>query len=118
MGLTGRADEDLSVVRGKARLADSKKTMKVPDYTMSSERLSLKVRQPREKSKHGEHPLETMAKAERARNDAFGRLKENQVLITNLPSVETPELATEQTVREFLIAKVHKDLQVKDIEFV
>ena len=51
-----------------------------------------------------------MAKATRAANDPYTRLTDRQVLITNLPRAETPELTSELAVKEFLVKNVHKDL--------
>ena len=51
-----------------------------------------------------------MAKATRAANDPYTHLAENEVLITNLPRAETPELASEKAVKKFLVRNVHKDL--------
>ena len=51
-----------------------------------------------------------MARATRAAHDPYLQLAENQVIITNLPRAETPELASELAVKEFLVKNVHKDL--------
>ena len=50
--------------------------------------------------------------------DAFRTLSATEVLITNLPTVGTLELASEHSVKEFLIKTVHKDLQVKNVKFI
>ena len=59
-----------------------------------------------------------MAKVQRNMADAFRTLSPTEVLITNLPTVGTPELASEHSVKEFLINTVHKDLQVKNVKFI
>ena len=51
-------------------------------------------------------------------NEMFGKLAENELVLTNLPTVETSELQSEHSVKEFLVNKVHKDLQVKAVKFV
>ena len=81
----------------------------IPDYTVSDERLTITRRNPDFKNAL-KYPLEEMAKATREANDPYLRLAENQVLITNLPRAETPELASELAVKDFLVKNVHKDL--------
>ena len=60
----------------------------VPDYTVSTERLQVNLRmRPDELAKKGEHPVETLAKATRAMNDAYRQLTSTEVLLTNLPTI-------------------------------
>lgn len=40
-----------------------------------------------------------MARAARARNDIYNKLADNQVLLTNLPSMNVKELDSEQSVQ-------------------
>ena len=68
------------------------------------------MRLPPEALKKGEHPIETLAKVHRQTADSFRSLTPTEVLITNLPTVTTTELASEQAVKDFLIKQVHKDL--------
>ena len=70
----------------------------IPDYNVSDERLAIKRRN-FDKSDPLKHPLEEMAKATRAAHDPYMHLADNQVLITNLPRAETPELASELAVK-------------------
>ena len=73
---------------------------------------------PPEALKKGEHPIETLAKVHRQTTDSFRSLTPTEVLITNLPTVTTSELASEQAVKDFLIKQVHKDLQVRQVKFI
>jgi len=59
-----------------------------------------------------------MAKMNRAQNDIYASLAPNEVLITNLPSVATKEFASKESIGNFLVKNVHKDLQVKDVKFI
>lgn len=106
--MVASTEPDLMSIRDRA--AEMKKVMKVPDYNVSSERLTVSLRTRPEQIKKGDHPIEVMAKAERARSDPYAKLTDNQVLITNLPTVETQELASEKSVSDFLIKNVHQDL--------
>ena len=74
----------------------------IPDYNVSQDRLAI-TRREIDKRSALEHPLEEMAKATRAANDPYLHLADNQVLITNLPRAETPELASELAVKQFLV---------------
>ena len=58
-----------------------------------------------------------MARIARAQTDIIGHLKPQEVILTNLPTVETKELASEQSVADFLVQNVHKDLQVRSVSF-
>ena len=51
-----------------------------------------------------------MAKEARARSDVYAKLGPNELILTNLPKVEVAELASESSVRDFLVKNVHKDL--------
>ena len=70
----------------------------IPDYNVSEDRLTI-TRRSIDKRNALLHPLEEMAKATRAANDPYLHLADNQVLITNLPRAETPELASELAVK-------------------
>ena len=59
-----------------------------------------------------------MAKANRIQNEIFGKLAPNELILTNLPKVEVAELASPASIRDFLVKSVHKDLQVKDVQFI
>ena len=59
-----------------------------------------------------------MAKANRAQNDIYAKLGPCDLLITNLPTLNTPEFASEDAVATFLTKNVHRDLQVKSVKFV
>ena len=61
----------------------------VPDYSVSPERLQVKLRMRPEEIKKGEHPVETLARAQRTMNDSFRTLSSTEVLLTNLPTVAT-----------------------------
>ena len=65
-----------------------------------------------------QHPIETMARANRLRNDVYAKLAENEVLLTNLPTMNVKELDSEKNVKDFLLKNVHKDLQVKAVKFI
>ena len=65
----------------------------------------------------GEHPLETMAKAIRHKNDVYSQLSPNQVLLTNLPD-NINELKEFESVPEFLHKNVHRDLDIKKVDFI
>ena len=88
------------------------------DYSVAKEQLTVPMRLPSEVLKKGEHPIETLAKVHRQTTDSFRSLTPTEVLITNLPTVTTAELASEQAVKDFLIRQVHKDLQVKQVRFI
>lgn len=90
----------------------------VPDYAVPENRSNITLKIKRDQLSNNEHPMETMAKANRTMNDIYAQLAPNEVLITNLPSIQTPELASPQSVADFLIKNVHKDLQVKSVSYV
>ena len=90
----------------------------VPDYTTSLSRTTVNVKAREADRVSGTHPLEEMAKLERARNDIYAKLGEDEILITNLPTELTASLESPAAIKDFLIKNVHKDLQVKDVEFV
>ena len=57
----------------------------IPDYHVEQERLIVDPRLEKDQIKEDEHPLDTMAKAMRVKNDVYAQLQPNQVLLTNLP---------------------------------
>lgn len=75
MGLVASTEPDLMSIRDRA--VEMKKEMKVPDYSVSSERLTVPLRARPEQVKKGEHPIEVMAKAQRTINDPYAQLTEN-----------------------------------------
>lgn len=75
MGMVASTEPDLMSIRDRA--AEMKKVMKVPDYNVSSERLTVSLRTRPEQIKKGDHPIEVMAKAERARSDPYAKLTDN-----------------------------------------
>ena len=90
----------------------------VPDYNVSDNQVQLSMRFKQEDTmKKGEHPIEAMARVARAESDMYGSLKPNELLLTNLPIVEAKELISEQSVADFLVENVHKDLQVNKVKF-
>lgn len=91
---------------------------KLPDYNVNSERLKLTVGLNKQDMPKDQHPIETMAKINRAANDIYAKLAPDQVLLTNLPQVAVKELDSEASVSKFLIQNVHKDLQVKNVQFI
>ena len=53
--------------------------------------------------------------------DVYANLQDNQVLFTNLPvdlAKDAEIMSTRDKLRQFLIEKVHKDLQVKKISHI
>ena len=47
----------------------------------------------------------------------FFSLKENELILTNLPR-ESKEMSSTAEVQNFLLTRVHRDLDVKKIEFI
>jgi len=101
-----------------SKVARNSDKLKVPDYNVPGDRMTVKLRVSKDKLSAQEHPLETMAKANRTMHDAYAKLGPNEVLITNLPKIQTQELASPHSVSEFLVKNVHKDLQVKEVKFI
>ena len=58
---------------------------KLPDYNVNSERIKLTVGLNKQDMPKDQHPIETMAKINRAANDIYAKLAPDQVLLTNLP---------------------------------
>lgn len=86
----------------------------MPDYEVAFEDIVIRTQPLAQNNVHVEHPLETGARANREKTDVFTNLQDNQVIMTNLP-VDC-QLKTKKDVKEFLLAKVHRDLDVKDVQ--
>ena len=64
------------------------------------------------------HPFEEAAVEQRKNADVYGKLKENECLLTNLPLELETWMQTPRRMREYLLEKVHKDLDVQDVKYV
>lgn len=61
--------------------------------------------------------METMVRENRQKADVFSNLNDNQIILTNLP-VPCPSMSKEADVKKFLLDKVHRDLDVSDIQLI
>ena len=59
-----------------------------------------------------------MAKKIRTKNNIYAQLTENQVLLTNLPKHFNNEYSELKDIPSFLHNNVHRDLDVKNVEFI
>ena len=90
----------------------------VPDYYVEQESLIVNPRfDAAQETVEGEHPLETMAKPIRAKNDVYTQLTSKQVLLTNLPD-NFNELKESKSIQDFLHKNVHRDLDVKKVDYI
>jgi hypothetical protein len=90
----------------------------VPDFYVEQDRLIVDPRLDPSQIEEGVHPLETMAKKIRQKNDVYAQLAENQVLLTNLPKHFNNEYSELQDIKTFLRENVHRDLDIRSIESI
>ena len=64
-----------------------------------------------------EHPFEKSTKESRIASDVFARMKDNQLVFTNLPR-DSAEFSSPAQVKELLLNQVHKDLDIGEIRFL
>lgn len=65
----------------------------------------------------GEHPLETLAKPVREQADIFAKLKPNEVIFTNLPGKDVPELESALSIQSFLHKEVGKKIELLNVRY-
>ena len=90
----------------------------MPDYHIEPEPLIVNPRLDPSQIEEGIHPLETMAKTLRAKNDIYAQLKDNQVLLTNLPPNFNNEYQELADIPAFLHKNVHRDLDILNVEVI
>ena len=89
----------------------------IPDYEVTFDDIAIKAARREKFDFNKEHPLETIVRANRDKANVFAGLQDNQLVFTNLPT-PCDQLSSKENVSAFLKEKVHRDLDVKNVEYV